>query len=371
MKHLIILIGFITFFSGEVFCQTKLEKLESMMSQERIDEARFLIDPLLEKDSLNPKLLLYKGMIVQHQIEISHSGDRKKEILDSAYFYFKRSMQYDDLNLMTEIITEELISVAQQYAFTGMELFNAQNYESALAIFERNIFISMLPSIAGIDTMMYYNAALAAEKSKDYATAEYYYNCLLEFYPKDWNIILSLAQLKKGQGKVHEYVMALKKNISLHPEALILYNEIIGYYLEKQMLNKALNYLDSLIIQDPLNDKLFYLKGSIYQEQGRVQTSDTLYLKCLELNPYHTDAAFNLAASHYNKALDLLDKEEPTKEEKKNLKEELTFVLEKLEIVKQKEAKNQYVLSMLMTCYQELGMRKEEKELLQFIKNMK
>lgn len=371
MKQFIIFIGLITFFSIEALCQSDIEKLETLMSQELIKEAGILIDSVLEEDSLNPKLLLYKGMIVQHQIEISQPADRKKEILDSAYFYFKRSLQYDDLNLITDVVTDELISVAQQYSFTGMELFNAKKYDLALQIFERNIFISMLPSIEGLDTMMYYNAAIAAEKLEDYSKAEYYYSSLLEFHPNDWNIVLSLAQLKKAQGKVNEYVLALKKNISLHPEALILYNEIIGFYLEKQKLEKALVYLDSLIIQDPLNERLYYLKGSINQEQGHAQASDSLYLKCLELNPYHTDAAFNLAASHYNKALDLLKKEEPTKAEKKTLEEELAFVLEKLKIVKQKEPKNQYVLSMLMTCYQELGMRKEEKELIQFIKELK
>ncbi len=355
--------------SSFLYGQHNTEKIETLISQEKIQEARILIDKALLEDANNPKLLLYKGMIIQNQIEISTPSQDKKYILDSVYYFYSQALKYDTHQYLSPILSEQLQTVAQQYSYAGMEQFNEGEYKSALSIFEKNIKILQLPIIGQLDTMMLYNAAFSAEKLKDYPKERYYYQEILKYRPNDWESIIELANTYKNEGNSNQYFSIIKKANQKHPEVATFYNQLIGYYLENKKSDSALIYLDVLINKEKFNDKLQYLRGSILQEQGKIAESEQAYKRSLKLNPNNLDAAYNLAANNYNKAVDLLEKKKLSKKEKTNLKLYLTISLSYLETVRKQEPQNKYVLSMLMTCYQELNMKKEEKELKIYIED--
>ncbi len=367
-KFIYILLLFVLW-STIVYGQSKMEEIEALMSQEKISKARVLIDKALLEDETNPKLLLYKGMIIQNQLDISTPSQVKKIVLDSVYYFYSKALDYDTHHYLSPILSEQLQTVAQQYSYTGMEQFNEGKYKSALFIFERNIKILQLPIINQLDTMMLYNAAFSAEKLKDYAKERYYYQEILKFRPDDWKSLVELAKTYKNEGDTNQYFFIIKSTNLKHPEVPEFYNQLVGYYLESQKPDSALLYLEKLIKKDKANDKLQYLKGSILQEQGELEESEKAYKKSLEINPNNIDASYNLAANNYNKALDLLEKKKLTKKEKQDLKLYLSTSLLYLETVKKQEPQNKYVLSMLMTCYQELKMKKKEKELKKHIED--
>lgn len=341
------------------------------MSAERVAEARPLIDKALLEDSINPKLLLYKGTIIQNQIELSTPSDDKKLILDSAYYFYTKAVEFDLHKLLTSVLAENLQSVAQQYSFTGMEQFNEAKYTSALSIFEKAIGISDFSFINHLDTMLWYNAAITADKLQMYTKSEYYYSLIIKYNPTDWNSVVALANTYKIQGEKQNYLSVIKTVNKENPSILLFYNEIIGYYLENQQHDSALVYLDLLINRDELNDQLFYLKGSILQEMGEIEQSNIQYKRSLEINPNNIDANYNLAANKYNQAIDILIQKKVKKKDRSLIDQYLKESLVYLETVKKQEPDNKYVLSMLMTCYQELNMHEEEEKLKKYIQTLK
>lgn len=340
------------------------------MSENRTKEALPLIDKALLNKNHNPKLFLYKGMIIQDQIEISTESREKQAILDSAYYFYLKALEYDKENQLKSIIAENLEFVAKQYSYTGMEQFNEKRYSSALQIFERAINIYNLDFIQRMDTMQWYNAAITADQLKDTEKAIFYYTLITRYNPTDWNSVIALAKAYKQNGQEEEYFKILKQTNEKHQEISLFYYEIIGYYLEKNKTDSALVYIDLLERYDSQNDKLYYLKGSILQEKGEIEKANLQYKKSLNLNANNIDANFNLAANIYNQAVDLLKKNKKSSSDITLINQYLKQTLVYLKLVKQQEPENKYVLSMLLTCYRELNMDKERLELEKQIKSI-
>ena len=359
----------ILLFSKIIFAQSSIKEIEILLSNEQIKEANSLIVKELKNKPDNPKLWFYKGIIIQQKIELSTIPYRKKEILDSAYYCFKQALRYDDRKMLESALSENLLAVSQQYTYTGLELFNNKEYNNALEVFEKGILISGLPVVNHLDTMAFYSAAMSAEKAEDLDKAKYFYKEIIKFYPTDWNSIVALADIYKLQGNNEKYLEIIKLSNVKYPEIEIFYNELVAYFLETKEVDSAMLYLDK-VIRISNNYKLYYLKASILQEQGKVQEAKTFYYKCLELNPSYADALYNLSAIAYNQVLDLLGKPDKTKKEVDLLEQSLKESVKYLVLVKQLEPNNRNVLLMLKTCYHELGNKEEEdiivKELEQF-----
>ena len=356
-------------FSQLLFGQDSVKDIEVLLSQERIEDASKLIEASLKNDSINSKLWYYKGLITQRKIEIYTPSAQKKKILDSALFCYNLAMKFDDNRVLETLLSETLIAVSQQYAYTGMELFNEAKYKTALIVFEQSISTLSTPFVNQLDTMVYYSVAMSAEKSNNYTKAEFYYTKIIEYYPTDWNSIISLANIYKLQNKNKEYLALIKRTNAKYPEVEIFYKELIGYYLENKNQVTAMLYLNK-VIKISNDDKLLYLKGSILQDQGEIIEAKKYYYKCLELNPNSADALYNLSAIEYNLALDILNSTHKTKAEKKLLNEYLTKSVEYLVLVKQLEPTNRNVFLMLISCYQQLGLEDNEARVKKELENM-
>jgi len=352
----------ILIFSKILFAQDNIKEIEQLLSAEKLKQANELIVTALKLDSNNSKLWFYKGLIIQQKIEISSPSNIKKQILDSAFYCYKLAEKYDTKRILESLLAESLLSISQQYAFTGMELFNNKEYTEALNVFEKCISISKSTIVNHLDTMAFYSAAMAAEEAKIYPKAEYYYSEIVKFYPLDWNSIIALANIYKLQGEKDLYLKLLKQNNRKYPEIEIFYKELVGYYLEVQNTDSAMLYLDK-VLRISNNDKLLYLKGSVLQNENNIEAAKLAYYKCLEINPRNADVLYNLAAIEYNRALDLVNKEKLTSKEKKELKQYLHKSVEYLVLIKTLEPNNKNILLMLNTCYHQLGMKVEEKEI--------
>lgn len=352
--------------------QNSIEHLEFLFSEDKVPEAEIILDKLLETDSLNSKLLIYKAIVTQDKNNINTPPSEKKENLDLAFYFFYKAYSYDTAQVLSTIIREHMRSVNIQYQYTGIEFFNSGNYKNALSVFEKNIEISELPLVQELDTMVWYNAAITAEKLEDYQKSEYYYTKILKYNKNELTSELALAHAYKKQNKIQQYKkmirIGLEKPLKI---SIYYYNEVISYFMEINELDSAIFYIDNVILKDPSNDKMYYLKGSIYQEMSKIQLSNDEYKKCLKLNPENTDAAFNLSANFYNHAIDYLKKEKISKKGRKEMVNNFKTSIFYLKMVLEKEEHNQNVLAMLLVCYQELNMKKEEKEIQKRIDDLK
>jgi tetratricopeptide (TPR) repeat protein len=345
------------------YSQTNIEEIESLLSKEKVTEAKVLIENGIKTGSLNPKLYLYKALLLQNDLTVDLDNVKKFDLIKKIETCLHASLEYDEHLSLLSIIKEEYLTLQQQMMYTGMALFNEKDYLRSLELFEENIKIASYPFVNKLDTIVWFNAAVSAEKAKIYNKAEYYYSLILHHDPMQAQAYFSLAQVYKTQSKKKEFFEILQKGELLFPDQkLYFYNEYIYYYLETNAIDSCFAYIDKSLAIDSLNEKLYFLKGSIAQDYNKKEAAKEAYSKAIEINPKYVDAAFNLSAIYYNDAIDIYKRGKLKRKEKKQLKKLLNQTVENLLIVYSQEEKNINVLKLLHSCYTMLKNKSEQEK---------
>ncbi len=320
------------------------------------------------KDTTEATFFLRKALKLDQAITISLPPEQKLNKLQKVQGLLNKAYQLDS----NKDISVVFKSVAQQYFYTGVELFNKAAYPDALKAFENNIKILSRPEIAELDTMTLFNAGIAAEKSRMYDKAEYYYQKLIRFHYDTWSVYIALANLYKVQNKTPLFFKTIEEGSRKYPEDQAHFtNELLSYYLEKEQYDSALTSVNSLIKSDSLNPNLLYLKGSIYHQKGNLKQAETFYRECLKSSPNNADAAFNLSSILYNKALDLSEENSFFCKHKRKIKQYCSEILEHLNIVAKETPNDIQMLNMMLFCHYQLKNKEQEKTITEKIKQLK
>ena len=282
------------------------------------------------------------------------------------------------------------------------------NYASALASFEKAVALNK-EYTGTTDTLIVYNAALAADKAKNYPKAVDYYKQLidLKYGAKDEKVAASiysmLASVYKEQSDMNNYISTLQNGRKVYPNDKNLILLELNYYLESGKTAEAINNLNLAISKDPNNEALHYNLGVLYDNMANPQApkdkpnekpvvsdkdyetafnnSEASYKKALELKPDYYDAYYNLGALYFNRGVKQNDYANTFTDAKKydaeSLKAEEWFqkaipVLEKGETVNTDDkASMRTLLSTLSNCYRMLNKMDKSKEYLDKSKNLK
>jgi len=259
----------------------------------------------------NPKTWYYRA-ITYHSIFESEIPEVKKlteTSLNEAYNAYIKALELDIEKKYNSDIIKALLVIENQFVAEGVNYFNNKDYNNALNCFENNISINKLPEINQIDTIILYNAALAAQYSGKNNIAINYYEQLIKLQYGDAQICLELAKLYKIENNIPEYLITLQNGLKNYPNNdIILLNELANYYIEINNNDEALNYIEKGLYREPNNIALHFVKGSILEQKDKESEAENEYLTAIKINPDYTDAIFNLAAMYYNKATDILKK---------------------------------------------------------------
>jgi len=291
---------------------TETDLLNALKSGDAV-KAKSLSDKSIEQNnaSTDASLWFYRGQIY---LALFASADKQiqnlsPDALEIAYKAFNKTIELDKAKKYNKESIEALQSIATQFNYEGANLFNQQQYEKALSYFENAITISKMPAINKIDTIVYYNAALAAEKCNKISLAIDYYEKLKQFKFGGANIYLELGKIYCDNKLEKQGIETFKQGISLYPDEKIKFlNELINFYLKTNNLNEALAYTDEALKYDNNNPSLFFIKGSLLEQSGKENEAEKMYLKALELNPLYQDALYNLGAMYYNRATAIIKK---------------------------------------------------------------
>ncbi|MGQ9847844.1 MAG: tetratricopeptide repeat protein, partial [Bacteroidales bacterium] len=302
------------FFCLHVYSQniTANDLLNALKSGDAI-KAKDLADKAITQHdaSTNESLWFYRGQIYLALFSSSDNEIQKlaPDALDVAYHSFLKTLELDKTKKFNKETIEALQSIATQFNYEGANLFNQKLYDKALNYFENAIKISKIPAINKLDTIVIYNAALAAEKANQIQKSINYYEQLKQYKFGGANIYLELGKLYCNNQMESKGIEVFKQGISLfNQDAIKFYNELINLYLQKNDLHEALKYTDEALKIDSKNYVLYFIKASIFEQQKNETEAEELYKKTLELNPTYQDALYNLGAMYYNRATVLLKK---------------------------------------------------------------
>lgn len=297
---------------------TKSQSLvDSGNLEEALENINRAIDPSDEKAENTvdwPRTWEVRGEVYQaiYQSEDEEINNLAENPLSEALRSYKKALEIDEKGRTTNSVKVKLTLLTNDLTNQAVEAFEDEDYEMALQSFEEILDIQEIDVIKednpeAVDTVIIYNAGLAAYNSENYDKAiEYYSEAAEHGYneAQTYTLIASSYQMKEDTLGALE---ALKEGFEKYPEDETLLTSMIQMYLDLDETEEAMNYLDVAIERDPNNATFYFAQGTLYEKMGDEENAIEVYDKAIEIDDEFFNAYYNMGALYYNKGVQQID----------------------------------------------------------------
>ena len=279
-----------------------LRNAERFLRNERLDRALPAIVVAMEDpaNQENPQAWFMQARILTAIASSPSLEVRNLEpnAIDLAYQSFQRVFELDQRDpLITRALYSAELSQLIAIAYNrGVEFFSARNFAGAVSAFKISAGASALVDI--VDTNALFNVALCANHAGDVATAQQFFQKIVDLRADMPAAYTSLAVIFQEQGdseSAARYADLAAEMFQYDYNAMINAASIhlmIGNYERASQILAVMSeqFYDNAIV--------FFAKGVAFDNIGMSEDAERFYLRAIELNPDFFDAIFNLAA-HY------------------------------------------------------------------------
>ena len=321
MKRTIILLALILAFSAGFAQKGKVTSAQTLKDAGKLEEAFAAIqeatDPANEKAEKSipwPKTWEVRGEIFQ---AIGQSKDEKvKKLSDDplteALNSYKKALELDSKGSNEKSVKIKLTLLTNDLTNQAVNAFQVEDYNKALSSFEQIIEINNMPIVKSdnpeaVDTVIIFNAGLAAYNAENYTKAiEYYKESAKYGYngARTYSLIGASYQMMKDTVAALE---ALKEGYAKYPDDNALLESMIQIYMDLDKTDEALKNLEKAIAQDPTKPRYYFAQGALYEKLGEEQNAIQTYEKTIEVDPTFFNAYYNLGALYYNKGVNQVE----------------------------------------------------------------
>ncbi len=313
MKRTLILLTLVAFTSAAI-AQKGVSGALSAKDQGKMDKAFEAIEAVVNSTSpkdaktINaPRTWEVRGEIFQ---AIAQSKDAKVKKLSADPLFealksYKKALLLDKKGRNANSIKIKLTLMENDFMNQAVEAFNNEDYARALQSFEQILEMKQLPvmkadALNDIDTVIIFNAGLAAFNDKNYEKAIQFYT---EAAKHGYNGGRSFSLLSKAQLENKDTLAAIKTlndAFEKYPTDNSVLVEMINIYINTKKTNEAMKYLNLAIEQDPANASYYFARGSLLDGMNNQEDAIKSYEKAIELSKENYDAYYNLGALYYN-----------------------------------------------------------------------
>ncbi len=288
----------------------KLQAEDIPGAAKELGEAIEEITPAIahEKTMMKEKTWRYRASIYEmiarnlDKPEIAALSDDPVGIAAASY---QKAMELDSKGSY-EVENKRGLLVMQNLAMnTGIQKYNEQDYAMAFRMFKKSDELSTGMGLT--DTMAIYNAALSADRAKDYAGALEYYKKADAINFQEPAIYNFMSVIYKAQGDTSAADEAIINGRKKFPADQGLLIDEVNIYLGRGELEKALENLKLTVEQDPENYELIYNVGAVYDNIGNKDKARESYQRSIDINADYFDSNYNLGASYFNEAVELIN----------------------------------------------------------------
>lgn len=209
-----------------------------------------------------------------------------------------KSTSYNDIGYTRDILEKKFPYIANDFINRGVEFFKANEFKKAKDYSLKSVDANKI--IGKEDSLGMYNAALAAERLKEYDEALRLYNALTDIEYGGSAIYLYKANLYVKKGEEDKKIDAIREGLAIYPNDAELIKEELAYLLANNKTEEAFANFDKAIANEPSNATLYYNRGLINDQLGNVEKADADYSKAISIKPDFFDAAYNLGGMYYN-----------------------------------------------------------------------
>lgn len=361
----------------------ELGKLDKAV--EAIEETIDSSNPKTEGSITWPRTWEVRGEIYQAVFQSKDENFKKlsNDPLTTAYDSYMKAVQLDDKDKFSKSIKIKLTLLIGDLTNQAVASFNEENYEKALKSFEQIMAIEQAPVYkagepAAVDTVILFNAGLAAANAKNYDKAIKYYKEAAKY---KYNGAKTYALISRNYLDKKDTVGALQilqDGLKEYSQESSLLVEVINIYINKNKVDEAIKYLDMAIAQDPKNPTYLFAKGTMFDKLQKFDDAAGCYLKALEVKPDYFDAYYNMGALYYNKGVKQVDvanavpSNQPDKYEIEKDKADVEFkkAIPYMEKAHEINPTDKYTLESLKTLYYRLKMLDKHAEIVEKMKNL-
>jgi len=314
MKKTLILLSFILLASVAFAQKGKVSSALNFKDTGKMDKALEAIEEAIDasnpktKSSLTwPRTWEVRGEIFQAIAQSKDANVKKlaKDPLSEALKSYKKALELDDKNRFGKSVKIKLTLLVNDLTNQAVEAFNADNYSKALLSFEQILELQEIPVIkaddpGAIDTIIIFNAGLAAYNAEKYGKAIEYYGTAAKYGYNEGRTYQLLSKAHLDNKDTTSALLALQEGFQKYPGDNGVLVEMINIYINAGKTNEAMKYLSLAIEQDPENSTYYFAQGSLYDQMGEQEKSIVSYKKAIEVNKEYYDAHYNLGALYYN-----------------------------------------------------------------------
>lgn len=321
MKRTIILLTLLIAFSSAFAQRGKVTTAQSLKDAgklaealEAIQEAADESNPKAEKSFSWPKTWEVRGEVFQ-AIGQSKDANVKKlssDPLTESLNSYKKALELDPKGTNAKGIKIKLTLLTNDLTNQAVEAFQVEDYNKALLSFQQVLEIQEIPVVkqdnpGAVDTVIIFNAGLAAYNAENYKTAIGYYREAAKYGyngARTYSLIAASYQLMNDTLGALE---SLKEGFEKYPEDNGVLESMIQIYMDLDKTDEAMKYLEMAIAQDDTKPRYYFAQGALYEKMGNEQKAIETYKKTMEVDPEFFNAYYNLGALYYNKGVQQIE----------------------------------------------------------------
>ena len=352
---------------------------------ESIEETIDANNPKTEGSITWPRTWEVRGEIYQAVFQSKDENYKKlsSDPLTVAYDSYLKALELDDKDRFSKSVKIKLTLLIGDLTNQAVAAFNEENYEKALLSFEQIMGIEKTPVYKAedpnaVDTVIIFNAGLAAYNAQKYEKAiEYYKEAAKYKYngAKTYSLIASSYFMTQDTTSALQVLQDGLKEYSDNGALLV---EIINIYLNANKVDDAMRYLDIAISQDPKNSSYYFAQGTLFDKLQRTDDAVNSYMKAIEYKDDYFDAYYNLGALYYNKGVKQVDvanavpSNQPEKYEEEKDKADIEFkkAIPYMEKAHEINPTDKFTMESLKTLYYRLKMLDKHAEIIEKMKNI-
>ena len=311
---LMILVSMVFSGCGQKGLVTKSQNLKDTGKlEEALQNINQAIDPANEKSDKTiswPRTWEVRGEVYQsiYQSKNEEAKNLAADPLTEALKSYKKALELDEKGRFENSLKVKLTLLTNDLTNQAVEAFNNDDYAKALQSFEHILDIQEIDVIKRdnpdvVDTVIIFNAGLAAYNAENYDKAiEYYKEAAKHGYneARTYSLIANAYQLKNDTLGALE---ALQEGFEKYPEDNTVLTSMIQIYLDMDKTEEAMKYLDMAIAQDPKNATFHFAQGTLHEKIENEQEAIASYKKAIENDETFFNAYYNLGALYYNKGV--------------------------------------------------------------------
>lgn len=348
-----------------------------------IEESIDANNPKTESSITWPRTWEVRGEIYQAVFQSKDENYKKlsNDPLTVAFDSYMKALQLDDKNRFSKSVKIKLTLLIGDLTNQAVAAFNEETYEKALKSFEQILAIEQTPVYKAddpnaVDTVIIFNAGLAAYNAQKYDKAiEYYKEAAKYKYngAKTYSLISNSYMQKQDTVNA---LQVLQDGLKEYGDNGSLLVEVINIYLNANKVDDAMKYLDIAISQDPKNSSYYFAQGTLYDKLQKTDEATASYLKAIEYKEDYFDAYYNLGALYYNKGVKQVDvansipSNQPEKYEEEKNKADVEFqkAIPYMEKAHEINPTDKFTMESLKTLYYRLKMLDKHAEIIEKMK---